>query len=218
MLIVTELRIGTYEITDQYRSEDRDRYVKYRLGNWIFMGISTLIIISQLRPFFENFDLIPIFVILFGISGIGITLKLEMQIRDYLKEEITGVILGFDDEKALKSIIVRKWRENSNSEFTEQNIRFNQAIGFQVILEESGLITVEIIVDPEFPGTSIFQSYDFYTISEFVVLFQKGLPELDKWFYKTIIGEDWPNEYKKELTEDILVARVPWEIQKFFST
>ena len=98
----------------------------------------------------------------------------------------------------------------------EEEIRFNQAIGFQVLFTDEGDLIIEIIVDPNFPGTSIFRTYDFGTLAELILLFQKVRPEKDKWYYKLADGNDWDSEYKSELNYEIQIARVPWQIRKYY--
>ncbi|MHA2250396.1 MAG: hypothetical protein ACXAD7_08535 [Candidatus Kariarchaeaceae archaeon] len=217
MLEVTELRIGSYEISDQFLNEDRDRFVQYRLGNKIIMGISIFLILSQFILLLGEFRWISIIALFFGVIGIIISLKIEMMIRHNLRQHLSGFVIEFDEERRLKDLHVREWKENSNDEYIEKSVRFNQAIGFQAILDDEGLINIEIIVDPDFPGTTIFQSYDFFTLAELLLLFQKTLPNKDKWFYKTIDGESWPEGYKQEFNEEVLVARTPWIIHDFFT-
>ncbi|MFV2016129.1 MAG: hypothetical protein ACC656_11910 [Candidatus Heimdallarchaeota archaeon] len=111
---------------------------------------------------------------------------------------------------------MRRWLKGKYSDFSEEEIRFNQAIGFQALLDENGDILVEVIVDPDFPGFPIFRTYDLATLAEFILLFQKTLPEMDKWYYKSANGEEWSSELKIELNQEMQLARVPWLIRKYY--
>ena len=175
MLVVTELRIGSYEISDQFISEDRDRFIQYRLGNKIIMVVSIFLILSQFILLLSEFRWISIIALLFGVTGLLISIRIETMIKNNLRQTISGFVIGFNEERRLTDLHVREWKENANDEYFEKSVRFNQAIGFQAILDNEGLIKIEIIVDPDFPGTPIFQSYDFFTLAELLLLFQKTL-------------------------------------------
>lgn len=217
MLAVTNVRSGTYEIGDQYRMEDRNRFHQYRLGNRFILFLSGLLVFTQTLNVIDKFRIAFLAFIFFGLAGGYISLRLEQTIKSNLKEDISDFIIDLDDNKEVLSLRVRSWLPNSVNTYIEKEVRFNQAVGFQAILEDNGTITVEIIVDPDFPGTPIFRSYDFHAIAELVILFQKVFSDLDKWFYKTITGEQWPTEHKTEFNEEMLVAKIPWEFHNFLA-
>ena len=217
MLSVTNFKRGTYEVGDQYRTEDRNRFHQYRLGNRFILFLSGLLIITQTINVIDKFRLAFLAFIFFGLVGMYLSLKLEQKIKLNLKEDLSGFVIDLGENKEVQSLRARKWLSNSVNTYVEREVRFNQAIGFQAILEDNGMVAVEIIVDPDFPGTPIFRSYDFHAIAELVVLFQKIFPGLDKWFYKTTTGEVWDSKYKAELNEELLIAKVPWEFHDFFA-
>ncbi|MHA2401788.1 MAG: hypothetical protein ACXADH_02260 [Candidatus Kariarchaeaceae archaeon] len=217
MLSVTNIKRGSYEVGDQYRTEDRNRFHQYRLGNRFILFLSALLVLTQTLNVIDKYRLAFLAFIFFGLTGMYLSLRLEQKIKLNLKEDLSGFVIDLGENKEVISLRVRKWLANSVNTHVEHEVRFNQAIGFQAILEDNGLVVVEIIVDPEFPGTKIFRSYDLHAIAELVVLFQKVFPELDKWFYKTTTGEVWHSEHKEEFDEEMLIAKVPWEFHDFFA-
>ena len=65
-------------------------------------------------------------------------------------------------------------------------------------------------------GTGPAKTYDMTTLAEFILLFQKVLPDMDKWYYKSVEGEEWSSELKIELNQEMQLARVPWLIRKYY--
>lgn len=214
MLEVVEVRDGNFEISDLYKDQDRKQIIFYKqmlIGASIFLFLLSLMA-TRLT---DNF-LLALFAILTFIALIGTSSYYAYQFHIQLTEEINGFVLIFNSIQQVSSLRVRRWLKGKFSDFSEEEIRFNQAIGFQAILDENGDILVEVIVDPNFPGSPIFKTYDIATLAEFIHLFQKVMPDMDKWYYKTSDGEEWESELKIELNQEMQLARVPWLIRKYY--
>ncbi|MCE7737725.1 MAG: hypothetical protein GPJ54_22730 [Candidatus Heimdallarchaeota archaeon] len=214
MLEVAEVRDGNFEISDLFTDQDRKQIIFYKQllqAFSIFLLILALIIIGQLDSL-----LIQILITLLFLSIIGGVVYFAIQFHLQLTEEINGFVLIYDDNLQVNTLRVRRWLKGKYSDFSEEEIRFNQAIGFQALLNENGDIQVEVIVDPNFPGSPIFKTYDFATLAEFILLFQKAMPKLDKWYYKAEDGNEWSSELTIELNQELQLARVPWLIRKYY--
>ncbi|OLS20127.1 MAG: hypothetical protein HeimC2_38720 [Candidatus Heimdallarchaeota archaeon LC_2] len=214
MLEVIEVREGNFEITDLFAYEDRKRIILYRQllqGSGFILVILLLLVFLMIKLIILKILFIIVLFVMIGGSGYII-----YRFSQQLTEDIIGFVIIFNEAKILQTIRVRRWIKGELDGFIEEEIRFNQAIGFQVILDDEGIFLVEIIVDPDFPGTSVFKTYDISTLVEFILLFQKIAPNMDKWFYKTIEGENWSNELEVELNNEIETSRIPWLIRKYY--
>ena len=206
---------GVFEISDQEMTSIRDSNIlKYKkiLASILLFSFSFLISITLgLLIIFWLY-----FLTLISVGSVYLLFYRLQALKEDLNPAVGSFILIFDKNKKLINFRVRKWMKNSKDSFTEEEIRFNQSIGFKVIWKLDGLLELEIIVDPEFPGSLIFTTYDFYSLAEIIVLFQLCIPELDNWHYRIEDGAEWPLNQKKELNEDILATRVPWNVREYF--
>lgn len=214
MLEVVEVRDGNFEISDLFTDQDRKQIIFYKQllqGATGFLVILAFIVIIQSESL-----LIRVLIIVVFIGLIGSSAYFAIQFHIQLTEEINGFVLIYDDNLQVSTLRVRRWLKGKYSDFSEEEIRFNQAIGFQALLNENGDIQVEVIVDPNFPGSPIFKTYDVATLAEFILLFQKAMPEMDRWYYKSEDGDEWSTELTNELNQEMQLARVPWLIRKYY--
>lgn len=214
MLEVIEVREGNFEITDIFSYEDRKRNILYKQLHQASIAIAIVFLI--LTIIFVNSIFLQIFLIIISLALMGVSGYMIFTIIQNLTEDIVGFVIIFDEDKTLQHIHVRRWIRGQLDGFIEEEVRFNQAIGFQALMDDEGEFVVEIIVDPDFPGTSVFKTYDLSSLAEFIHLFQKIAPEMDKWYYKTIDGEPWEKEIKVELNNEIETSRIPWLIRKYY--
>ncbi|MHA2028639.1 MAG: hypothetical protein ACW99A_06550 [Candidatus Kariarchaeaceae archaeon] len=214
MLEVIEVRDGNFEISDLFADQDRKQIIFYK--QLLQGGAALLLILFLLIVRLANSPFLIIFVVLSFVTLIGISFYFVYKLYISLTEDISGFVLIFNSEKEVNAMRVRKWTKGKFHDYIEEEIRFNQAIGFQAIIDEDGDILIEIIVDPDYPGEAIFKTYDIATVAELILLFQKAMPKLDKWFYKTSNKDEWSSELKIELNQEIQLARVPWLIRKYY--
>lgn len=210
---ILEVRQGQYEISDYFCNEDRNRTKLIQNAIRFMIPISIFLAFLSIR--ISSLWLRILMIILF-IAVSGGLIYLMYLFKDKLPPLLNGFVVDFTPEKKVNSIRVREWLLGSNNEFQERDVRFNQAIGFLARIDENGDIWAEIIVDPEFPGTPIFHTYDMQSLAELNHLFQEILPDLDRWVYRNWKNEDWYPELKDDLNEAIQNTRVPWQIRKYF--
>lgn len=220
MLDVLEVRNGTFELGDRFLNEDRNRtYFLISLSRFgLAGGTASIFFTLFLRNVVTNIVSLSLAMTIIVIAMLSIILGLigSYTLRFSLGDELNGLTIQFNEQQQLATIHTRTWVKSTKDEFIEQDVRFNQSIGFQAVLMEEGDIFIEIIVDPNFPGTTIFRTYDLRTLAEFILTFQKILPEMDKWYYKQEDGSDWTIDLKSELNDEIKDARVPITIRGYY--
>ncbi len=214
MLEVIEVREGNFEFSDIFSYEDRKRNVLYKQLYQLSIAIGIILFIVTIVMVDSTF--IKFFLAFFSLALIGVPGYMIFEIIQKMTDDIVGFVIIFDEAKTLEHIHVRRWLKGKLDGYTEEEIRFNQAIGFQALMDDEGEFIVEIIVDANFPGTSVFKTYDLSSLAEFILLFQKIAPDMDKWYYKTMDGKEWENEIKVELNNEIETSRIPWLIRKYY--
>ncbi|MHA2502853.1 MAG: hypothetical protein ACXAE3_08290 [Candidatus Kariarchaeaceae archaeon] len=217
MLDSYELKQGSFEIVDSQMVEIRSkRILYYRLLRFLLVLLAVaaisliLIAIATSKAIWLVILLFPIFFTVFAISNMR-------RLSAELLPQISGILLDYDQNRQLTQFRVRRWLPNQMDTYSEEVIRHNQAVGFRVRWFDSGFLEVEIIVDREFPGTTIFQTFDFFVIAELHVFFARALPKHDLWHYVYEEGEEWDDDHREELKQEILTARVPWNIREYFT-
>jgi len=216
MLDAYEIRKNKFEIVDSAFIELRSKkMLYYRLVRFVLILliilISTFIVlsISTLNLLWLLTTIIPgAFVVYFYRSLQRLKLSLSPQ--------ISSIILEFSKEKQIELFRIRRWQQTKMDEYLEEDVRYNQAVGFRVTWFDDGFLELEIIVDENFPGQVIFQTYDFLVIAELYKLFELVTPDLDRWVYQLEDGSVWPEEAKGEIDTEQLTVKIPWILREYF--
>ena len=217
MLDSYELKQGSFEIVDSQMVEIRSKRILYfRLIRFLLISLAVTSV-TLISLIIITTDLIWFALLMFAAFFAVLAFRNLNRLTSQLTPQISGILLDYDQHKELQRFRVRRWMANKLDTYTEEEIRHNQAIGFRVRWFDSGYIEVEIIVDPEFPGTIIFQTFDFFVIAELFVFFAKAIPSHNTWVYVLEDDVPWDETNLVDLQDDIATARVPWNIREYFT-
>ena len=215
MFEIIKLRENKFEVYDT-------KFRKMRKGNLmrkkadilgvIFLLLSIIYIIYASTDFLDGL----VFFILLIISGPPLIFLDRKSVNKALKDNVASIILEYDNKKKLINFKIRIWRENKFEEYIEKEIRYNQAIGFQFVWFDNGKINIEIMVDFDYEGTLIFQTFDFNLLADFQKFIEIAIPKMNKFNYKLEDGENWDNESINELLELKNETRAHWIIKDYF--
>lgn len=211
VLVVNELKEGELEFTD-------DEIQKFRSSKVFRLKICNIIIIS-------SFLLLLLFIILkFGksiiwlylilISCIIIFLCARYLLMQRLGSEIMGFIIRFEGNN-VGQITTLYWRRNSDTEFDEVDVRFNQAVGFKLFMEETGKIELIIIVDRNYPGDLLLETWDISIVADLKNIFSIIFPEKTEWYTETTEGL-WSERDLRIFETEVQYNRVPIIIRKYY--
>jgi hypothetical protein len=218
VLDVYSLRHGDFEIVDLDIIDERTK--KVRIFRLIRFGIIISVIIFLFAILFAlGSDVSYAWVIILLPVLLAIVLiPSYFKAKSILPEQVMGLLLGFNINNEPEKMRVQKWQIGSINEFVEEEVRYNQAIGFKAIWKDNGEIIIEIVVDPNYPGMTVFETLTFHTLAEFIVTMQMCMPDHDKWYYQLEDNSDWPLSAKNDINQEILTARVPWQIRDYFES
>lgn len=218
MLDIFSLREGEFEIVDLDYTESRARLIRIFSLIKFGLGVDIVILIFAILFAYSIGTFSGWFILLIPILFAVVLLPSYRNIAEQLPSKVASLILQYNPSKELLSMLVRYWLKGKNDEFLEKHVRFNQAIGFKAIWFNDGLVKVDLLVDPNFPGTLIFETYDFFSLAELVILFEQALSKLDRWYYELEDGSEWSPDAKREINEEIQSAKIPWQIRDYFTT
>ena len=72
------------------------------------------------------------------------------------------------------------------------------------------------MVDFDYEGTLIFQTFDFNLLADFQKFIEIAIPKMNKFNYKLEDGDNWDKESINELVELKNETRVHWIIKDYF--
>ena len=127
------------------------------------------------------------------------------------------MILQFNVNNKINKIIQKNWIQGKITSYSEVEIRYNQAVGFKTIIQETGLIDLEIIVDQSFPGTLLFQTYDLYVLADILRILKMIFPSKEELYHTYVDGDAWEDEELVEIETLINSSRLP-ELLKDYET
>jgi len=212
-----ETKNGVFEITDSFRDDERNQNYFLRSLSLLFSILSILLVGFLIVSLISEFTFLILAFLIFTCLLFLLSSYLIYYFQLKLNISISGFVFYINRERDIKEMYVRTWSKGHNNQFSEKIIRYNQAIGFKIILLENEDILIDIIVDENFPGNTIFISNDQYTVSEIVKLLAIILPKAKKWYYEFEDGSVWDEDMIKEIVQDISTARAPYIIRDLYN-
>lgn len=217
MINLIETKNGVFEITDSFRDDERNQNYFLRSLSLLFSILSILLVGFLIVSLISEFTFLILAFLIFTCLLFLLSSYLIYYFQLKLNISISGFVFYINRERDIKEMYVRTWSKGHNNQFSEKIIRYNQAIGFKIILLENEDILIDIIVDENFPGNTIFISNDQYTVSEIVKLLAIILPKAKKWYYEFEDGSVWDEDMIKEIVQDISTARAPYIIRDLYN-
>jgi len=200
-----------------FRDDERNQNYFLRSLSLLFSILSILLVGFLIVSLISEFTFLILAFLIFTCLLFLLSSYLIYYFQLKLNISISGFVFYINRERDIKEMYVRTWSKGHNNQFSEKIIRYNQAIGFKIILLENEDILIDIIVDENFPGNTIFISNDQYTVSEIVKLLAIILPKAKKWYYEFEDGSVWDEDMIKEIVQDISTARAPYIIRDLYN-
>ncbi len=207
LLIVNETRNKELEFTDYMRNNSRSTLFKmYQITNKALK----LSILSILFSLYFVILLDQYFLMIFYLILIPLYFY-RKKFRSELTEDLMGFVITFDDNNKVRTFRTLTWIDGSQSEFLEDEIRFNQAIGFKVVSDENGIFQLAIIVDENYPGDVIFETMDIAVLAELKHSLNIIFPDKNVWF-----NDGWLEDDEIDFEEELTHSKVPILLRKYF--
>ena len=215
MLEINERRTGVLEFSDLGISTERMKKVSLKnlSEKLLIMQIVVLIsyIILLILEILENLPIVFLFFVFLLILW-----YIRYRLMHELGESLQGFVIIIDEKKEVSSLSRWIWTTGSFDNYYQEDVRFNQSVGFKASMDDNGLIEIEVIVDENYPGDVIFQTYNLETVAELVHSMGIVFPDKQQWYYKTINGDQWLEDDMIELDEELARSKVPILLRDYY--
>ncbi|MDH5403149.1 MAG: hypothetical protein OEZ01_02045 [Candidatus Heimdallarchaeota archaeon] len=215
MLLITQLKSNEFEIQDEFTVITRERDVLLTKIFKSLIGLFSFSFIFLLYYIFVNFKLGNLFFMIINLILIQYLIKIHNRVKNSLSNDIGSIIILFDKKKNLINFKIRKWIQGNSNLYTEEDIRFNQSVGFRVEINRDEYFDIKIIVDASHQGVNVISVQDLYTVAEFKLLFEKISTQFREWILVDENSTVWDEEYLSYYEECLEIAELPTEIIEF---
>lgn len=209
MLEIIEQKMGTLEFTDQ--SHIHDWHLE-RIK--VISVLSFAFIIAMVTILIEITFIVKLGLILF-IIAISVTWVIRIGWENLKEFEIQGFTLHIQDETVLE-MTVNYWNSKWFDAIRLERVRFNQAVGFMISIQENAIIEVSVIVHEQYPGDLIFETRYMDTVADLIGCFKIIFPNMEELYFTYEDGATWDDEDLDEWNSYSSSTRIPSILRNYF--